>query len=40
MTHVEVVAPGLLTTVQDVPSRRGLQHLGNPTAGALDPRAA
>ena len=31
-----VVAPGLMTTLQDF-GRRGYQHLGIPVSGALDP---
>jgi len=38
MTHVEVVSPGLLTTVQDL-GRPGLAHLGVPPSGAADPVA-
>lgn len=34
--HLEVLAPGLLTTVQDL-GRHGLQHLGVPVSGAMDP---
>ena len=33
---LRVLAPGLLTTVQDL-GRIGYQHLGVPTSGALDP---
>ena len=37
MKHVlRVVAPGLMTTLQDL-GRRGYQHLGIPVSGALDP---
>ena len=32
---LRVVAPGLMTTVQDL-GRRGYQHLGVPVSGALD----
>lgn len=35
MTHIEVVRPGLLTTVQDR-GRPGLAHLGVPPSGAAD----
>lgn len=35
---IEVVRPGLLTTVQDL-GRRGYAHLGVPRSGALDPPA-
>ena len=38
MTRVEVVSPGLLTTVQDR-GRPGLAHLGVPPSGAADPVA-
>ncbi len=38
MTCVEVVSPGLLTTVQDR-GRPGLAHLGVPPSGAADPVA-
>jgi biotin-dependent carboxylase-like uncharacterized protein len=34
--HLRVLAPGLLTTVQDL-GRPGYQHLGIPPGGALDP---
>jgi biotin-dependent carboxylase-like uncharacterized protein len=37
---VEVVAPGLFTTVQDVRGRPGYQRYGVPVGGALDPFAA
>ena len=33
---LRVVAPGLLTTIQDL-GRAGYQHLGVPVSGALDP---
>ena len=33
---LRVLSPGLLTTVQDL-GRLGLQHVGIPTSGALDP---
>ena len=35
MTRIEVVTPGLLTTVQDR-GRPGLAHLGVPPSGAAD----
>jgi len=35
---LEVLEPGLMTTVQDS-GRRGCAHLGVPTAGAADPRS-
>jgi biotin-dependent carboxylase-like uncharacterized protein len=35
VSAIEVVAPGLLTTVQDL-GRRGYAHLGVPRSGALD----
>jgi antagonist of KipI len=38
-TVLEVLAPGLLTTVQD-PGRSGWRHLGVGGAGSLDPDAA
>jgi antagonist of KipI len=38
-TLLEVLAPGLLTTVQD-PGRSGWRHLGVGGAGSLDPDAA
>ncbi|WP_460813589.1 5-oxoprolinase subunit PxpB [Luteimonas pelagia] len=38
-TVLDVLAPGLLTTVQDA-GRRGWRHLGVGLAGALDPDAA
>jgi len=34
--ELEVLAPGMLTTVQDL-GRSGLQHLGLPVSGAMDP---
>ena len=34
--ELEVLAPGMLTTVQDL-GRSGLQHLGVPVSGAMDP---
>ena len=36
MTWIEVVSPGLLTTVQDC-GRPGLAHIGVPPSGAADP---
>lgn len=36
---LEVLEPGLATTVQDL-GRRGVAHLGVPDAGAADPRSA
>ncbi len=33
---LRVLAPGLLTTIQDL-GRNGFQHLGIPVSGALDP---
>ncbi len=33
---LRVIAPGLMTTLQDL-GRRGYQHLGVPVSGALDP---
>ena len=38
MTRIEVLKPGLLTTVQDR-GRPGLAHLGVPPSGAADPTA-
>jgi len=38
VTRIEVVTPGLLTTVQDR-GRPGLAHLGVPPSGAADARA-
>ena len=38
MTRIEVIRPGLLTTVQDR-GRPGLAHLGVPPSGAADPAA-
>ena len=35
---LRLVAPGLLTTLQDM-GRFGYQHLGIPVSGALDPVA-
>ena len=37
---LEVIAPGLLTTVQDTRGRPDLARYGVPTAGAMDPFAA
>ena len=36
--HLRVIAPGLMTTVQDL-GRPGYQRLGVPPSGALDPVA-
>ncbi len=36
MTTVEIVAPGLLTTVQDWPGRTGYWHVGVPPSGPMD----
>ena len=38
MSAIEVVEPGLLTTVQDL-GRAGWAHVGVPPSGAVDPRA-
>ena len=38
MGHVHVIAPGLLTTVQDL-GRWGHQSSGVPVAGPMDPYA-
>lgn len=40
VSAVEVLSPGLLTTVQDAVGRRGYERLGISTGGALDPFAA
>jgi biotin-dependent carboxylase-like uncharacterized protein len=37
---IEVVEPGLLTSVQDAVGRRAWRHLGVPAGGAADPWAA
>lgn len=37
---LQVVAPGLLTTVQDTRGRPGFERYGVPVSGALDPYAA
>lgn len=39
MAVLEVIKPGMLTTVQDM-GRTGWQHLGIPTGGAMDRRSA
>jgi len=36
---VEVLAPGPQTTVQELPGRLGLWHVGVPPSGPMDPRA-
>jgi urea carboxylase len=36
MTHIEVLRPGLLTTVQDWPGRIGYWHVGVPPSGPMD----
>ena len=38
--EIEVLEPGLLTTIQDPLGRRGWRRYGVPVAGALDPLAA
>ena len=38
--HIEVVSPGLLTTIQDTRGRRGFERYGVPAGGALDTFAA
>ena len=35
-TTIEVVAPGMLTTVQDWPGRIGYWHIGVPPSGPMD----
>ncbi len=35
--RIDVVAPGLMTTVQDLPGRVGLWHVGVPPSGPFDP---
>ncbi|MBO3664869.1 urea carboxylase [Microbacterium stercoris] len=34
--RIEVLAPGLMTTVQDLPGRTGLWHIGVPPSGPMD----
>ena len=36
MTAIEVVRPGMLTTVQDWPGRIGYWHVGVPPSGPMD----
>jgi urea carboxylase len=36
MTHIEVLRPGMLTTVQDWPGRIGYWHVGVPPSGPMD----
>ncbi|HEX5143409.1 MAG TPA: urea amidolyase, partial [Mycobacterium sp.] len=36
MNTVEVVTPGMLTTVQDWPGRTGYWHIGVPPSGPMD----
>lgn len=36
MTAIEVVRPGMLTTVQDWPGRTGYWHVGVPPSGPMD----
>jgi Allophanate hydrolase subunit 2 len=36
MTAIEVVRPGMLTTVQDWPGRTGFWHVGVPPSGPMD----
>lgn len=38
MSAIEIVSPGLLTTVQDL-GRPGWAHIGVPPSGAVDPRS-
>lgn len=37
--RIDVVAPGCLTTVQDLPGRLGMWHVGVPPSGPMDPLA-
>jgi biotin-dependent carboxylase-like uncharacterized protein len=37
---IEVVEPGVLTTIQDAFGRRGWRHVGVPVGGAVDPWSA
>ena len=39
MTAVTVVRPGMMTTVQDWPGRRGYWHVGVPPSGPMDDRS-
>lgn len=36
MTRIEVLAPGMLSTVQDWPGRVGYWHIGVPPSGPMD----
>jgi allophanate hydrolase subunit 2 len=38
MTAIEVIDPGLMTTIQDL-GRPGWAHAGVPPSGAVDPRS-
>jgi urea carboxylase len=39
MSTIEVLRPGVMTTVQDWPGRRGLWHVGVPPSGPMDDRS-
>jgi antagonist of KipI len=38
--ELEIVEPGILTSIQDLPGRPDFRHLGVPAAGAVDPFSA
>jgi biotin-dependent carboxylase-like uncharacterized protein len=40
ITTLKVIDPGLLTTIQDVPGRKGLRKFGIPVSGAMDTHCA
>ncbi|MFP8489045.1 biotin-dependent carboxyltransferase family protein [Gracilimonas sp. Q87] len=40
ITAFEVIDPGLLTTVQDIPGRKGLRKIGVPLSGTMDTHCA
>jgi len=40
ITAVNIIKPGFLTTIQDIPGRRGLKRFGIPSSGTMDTHSA
>ncbi|MDZ7805641.1 MAG: biotin-dependent carboxyltransferase family protein [Gracilimonas sp.] len=40
ITSLKVIKPGLLTTIQDIPGRKGLRKIGVPVSGTMDAHCA
>lgn len=40
ISTLKVIDPGLLTTIQDIPGRKGLRKYGIPVSGTMDTHCA